>query len=275
MGKIIITITRLLHMPSRVKYNLRLIGYYFSKRAINKYKYNLTIKQVYDRFHNGGDIYKYYHHYFWNIAPVWLKNHRHYFSQNQRSFGEDAFHAMWYKIFFEYRPQKILEIGVYRGSTLSLFSLLSVKLGIDCEVHGISPFNSAGDSVSEYNDLIDYYKDVKDNFAYFQLPNPVLHKGYSTDKDMVDFIKSTEWDLIFIDGNHDYKVAKQDFINCSNSLNINGIIVLDDSSLYTGYKPTFLSTAGHPGPSNVADEIDPSKFKEIVAVGHNRVFRKL
>jgi hypothetical protein len=62
---------------------------------------------------------------------------------------------------------------------------------------------------------LDYYADVMKNFNYFNLSEPYLHKGFSTDKEMVDLIKSGEWDLIYIDGNHDYEIAKHDFNICS------------------------------------------------------------
>jgi len=37
----------------------------------------------------------------------------------------------------------------------------------------------------------------------------------------------------------------------------------------------FYSSAGHPGPSKVAIEIDLNIFEEILSVGHNRIFKKL
>lgn len=219
--------------------------------------------------------YKYFHHFFWNLSPNWLKEHRNYFSRDLRGFGEDAFHAMWYFIFNEFKPKDILEIGIYRGQTLSLFSLLGKKLGLETEIHGISPFTSAGDNVSIYLEELDYFSDVKINFEYFELPSPVFHKGFSTDEAMIKVIQSKQWDLIYIDGNHDYEVAKHDFDVCSQKIRKGGLIVLDDASLYIDYKPPLYSTAGHPGPSKVASEIDKNLFEEILSVGHNRVFKKV
>ena len=219
--------------------------------------------------------YKYFHHFFWNLAPVWLRDHRKYFSHEKRGFGEDAFHAMWFFIFKEFHPKDILEIGIYRGQTLSLFSLLSKNFKYEANIHGISPFTPAGDNVSKYLEEPDYYSDVIINFKKFQLSQPFLHKGFSIDKAMAEVIRSKQWDLIYIDGNHDYEVAKADFIVSSQNVKKGGLIVLDDASLYTDFKPPFYSTAGHPGPSKVASEIDPDLFEEILSVGHNRVFKKL
>jgi len=219
--------------------------------------------------------YDYFHQYFWNKSPAWLKAHRDYFKKDFRGYGEDAFHAMWYILFKEFAPKKALEIGVYRGQVVSLWALLSDQLGTNTEISAISPFSPAGDDVSVYLKNIDYYQDVVKNYAVFSKTTPSFNKGYSTDQNMIELIKSQSWDLIYIDGNHDYEIVKKDFEVCSQSLIKNGLIVLDDASLYTGYKPSGYSTAGHPGPSKIAQEIDPAKFVEILAVGHNRVFQRV
>jgi hypothetical protein len=216
--------------------------------------------------------YSIFHHYFWNKSPQWLRRHRSFFTKKQRGFGDDAFHSMWYFILCKVKPKNMLEIGVYRGQVISLWSLISEKLSFPANIHGISPFSSSGDSVSSYID-IDYLSDVKTNFKQFNLQFPNLHSGFSTDEDMVMIIKSKKWDLIYIDGSHDYDVVKQDFELCASSLSNNGIIVLDDSSLYTDFKPPLFASAGHPGPSRLADEIDKNVFTEILSIGHNRVFQ--
>ena len=260
---------------NKLKYRFLSIIFNRSKNRKNKYDFEIKLESINKSEFNRNYLHKYFHHYFWNLSPVWLKEHRTYFSKKQRAFGEDAFHAMWYFIFKEFKPKKVLEIGVYRGSTLSLFSLLSQKFNLNTEVHGISPFSPAGDSVSKYLAELDYYEDVNKNFSFFNLPTQILHKGFSTDEAMIEVIKANDWDLIFIDGNHDYEVVKQDFAICSKQLNTGGLIVFDDASLYTDYKPPFYSSAGHPGPSKVAIEIDLNIFEEILSVGHNRIFKKL
>jgi hypothetical protein len=249
--------------------------FYISKLKNKRYNYELNLIDIKNSYSSLNEVHKYFHHYFHNISPLWLRQHRKYFSKNKRSFGEDAFHAMWYKIFKEFKPNSILEIGVYRGSTISLFKLLSQHFYINSEIHGISPFSSAGDKVSKYLDNLDYYNDVLFNFNYFNLELPILHKGFSNDILMIDFINSKTWDLIYIDGNHDYEVVKSDFEVCSKCLNIGGLLVLDDASLFTTYKAPFYSSKGHPGPSKVASEINLDIFEEILSVGHNRVFKKI
>ncbi|MGN6195906.1 MAG: class I SAM-dependent methyltransferase [Ginsengibacter sp.] len=262
-------------MFSTIKSKLGTAYYHLSKIKKKKYNKILRINELNILFNTRNLKYRYFHNFFWNLAPSWLREHRKYFSQSKRGFGEDAFHSMWYFIFEEFQPKDILEIGIYRGQTLSLFALLSKNFGFETNIHGISPFTSAGDNVSNYLENLDYYNDVITNFDYFGLLLPTLHKGFSTDKEILEVIQSQQWDLIYIDGNHDYKVAKQDFNVCSKYLRRNGLIILDDASLYTDFKPPLYSTAGHQGPSKIASEIDPNLFKEILSAGHNRVFKKL
>lgn len=262
-------------MKKRIYAYINKIRFEYSKRKIKNFctKFE-SIKDINEHYNSKNVIYDYFHHFFWNLSPSWIKEHRIYFKEGNKGFGEDAFHAMWYIIFNCYKPVHVLEIGVYRGQSLSLFSLLAHKLGYSIDLHGISPFDSSGDEVSVYLRELNYYEDVLQNFSKFSLPNPNLHKGYSTNSEMINVIESQKWDLVYIDGNHDYEVAKFDFETCSKMVKAGGLIVLDDSSLNLNYNPHFYASKGHPGPSKVADEISDNDFIEILTIGHNRVFKK-
>ena len=213
-------------------------------------------------------------HYFHARLPQTIRDHRNYFEQHGRGFGEKAFHTMWFLLFREFKPDSFLEIGVFRGQTLSLAALLARHFGSTCFIQGISPFSPAGDAVSKYRRNVDYQKDTLANFAHFNLPAPALLKAFSTDETARRLVSSRPWSLVYIDGNHDYEVARADWELCSAHLQPNGIIVLDDSALATEFVPPVFATAGHPGPSRLAGEIDRTHFREILRVGHNRVFRK-
>ena len=69
--------------------------------------------------------YEFFLFYFYKESKSIVRRHRLYFSKNKRGYGEDAFSGMWDFIFKTYQPINILEIGVYRGQTLSLFHILS------------------------------------------------------------------------------------------------------------------------------------------------------
>lgn len=251
------------------------IDYFISKLYQKKFDLDLnSVMSDISFIKNRTLIYNYTHHYFWNLAPDWLRNHRIYFRNGNKGFGEDAFHTMWYYLLNHLKPKNVLEIGVYRGQTISLFGLISKNIGFECNIYGISPFSNAKDSVSDYIE-IDYYEDTLKNIGNFNLNNIKLKKGFSNDKEMIEFIDSILWDLIYIDGNHDYDVVFEDFNNCARNLNIGGVIVLDDSALYTDFLNPSYSTKGHPGPSKMALNIDSNYFEEIFAIGHNRVFKKI
>jgi hypothetical protein len=212
--------------------------------------------------------------FFYTQLPNHLCEHRRYFQQHGRGFGEDAFHVMWWMIFTEFRPVHFLEIGVYRGQTLSLAALLQASLSIPGQTTGISPFTSIGDAVSNYRKDVNYLEDTLLNFAHFNLPKPELIKAFSTDAVAVERIAGSRWDCVYIDGNHDYEVASQDWEHCAAAVKPGGLIVLDDAALGTPYRAPSFASPGHQGPSRLASEINPSEFTEILRVGHNRVFRK-
>lgn len=239
------------------------------------------IKEYLQNFDNSLlDPRKYYlqcYKYFNKFSSHQLKEHRLYFSQNKRGFGEDAFHVMWELLYKKFKFSNFVEIGVYRGQTISLISLLASINNSTIKVHGLSPFNNTGDDVSNYI-TIDFQADTLANFRHFNLPTPLLIKQYSTDKEAHDFMKNNIWDCVYIDGSHDYDIVKQDWKIASNSVKIGGIIVFDDASLYLNYSNPFMSFKGHDGPSKFVENLksnDINNFKEILIVGHNRVFQKI
>tara|TARA_Y100000816_G_scaffold13227_1_gene8719 strand:+ start:174 stop:965 length:792 start_codon:yes stop_codon:yes gene_type:complete len=219
--------------------------------------------------------YQYFLDYFNFYSNGQIRKHRNYFKLNKRGFGEDAFHGMWDCLFKTYKPKNILEIGVYRGQTLSLFQLLSRLYRFQSNIWGISPLNDEGDEESDYL-KINYKEDVNNNFDFFNLEKPNILEEYSTSEKSIDFIKSSNWDLIYIDGNHNYEVVSNDAKNAINSLSENGILVIDDSSLYTDFEYTnknINTFKGHPGPSKVFETMmRDKKLTFLFGVGHNNIF---
>ena len=240
-----------------------------------KFSTRMSFTEAAKRFPLRNELHAYMHHYLLHLAPIPLREHRYYFSQNMRGFGEGALHSMWWTIFQEFKPKLVLEIGVYRGQVVTLWGLAAKLLDFQCEVHGVSPFSPAGDQVSVYMDNLDYLKDTLSSNRHFDLADPYFIKAYSTDVDAINYIKSRKWDLIYIDGNHDYPVALADYLLCKDALADGGILVMDDSSLNTDFIPPTFSFAGHPGPSKVVQELAMNELHFLGGVGHNNVFIKL
>ena len=242
-------------------------------RRHSRYAQDLSFTAAAERFPDRGELYRYMYHYFRNVAPQAVRDHRAYFSQEGRGFGEDAFHAMWFTLLREFKPRVCLEIGIYRGQTISLWGLISELVGFDCDLHGISPFSSSGDEASRYSEAVDYLTDTQHSFRQFSAKAPQLVKAYSTDPQARAHIAANRWDLIYIDGSHDYEIVLADYQICRDHLAPGGLLVLDDSSLYTDYRPPLFGFAGHPGPSRVLRDFAMKDLRFLGAVGHNNILR--
>jgi hypothetical protein len=235
---------------------------------------DLQFSECCRKFVDRTTVYEYMYHYFIHRCPQEVREHRKYFQQDSRGFGEDAFHGMWYLLLREFQPENCLEIGVYRGQTISLWALLSRYIKFNCNISGISPFTPVGDGVSVYKEDLNYLDDTLRNHSAFDLPRPNLIKALSNECTAIAAIKARSWDLIYIDGNHDYDVALGDYEICLSNLAVGGLLVMDDSSLYTDFRGPIFSFAGHPGPSRIVQERAMRDLKFLGAVGHNNIFIK-
>jgi hypothetical protein len=182
---------------------------------------------------------------------------------------------MWWLIFKEFRPKECIEIGVFRGQTISLWALCGKILGYDVNIHAITPLSDAGDSVSRYPSGIDYQEDIANSFRIWELPQPRITKAYSADRAAIERIGSQKWDLVYVDGSHDYDIVKADVERGMSALGHGGLLVMDDSSLFMNYRAPWFAFRGHPGPSKVAESLGLGNGLYMGTVGHNNAFRSL
>ncbi len=237
---------------------------FLRKRSLNSLNPKLTSRS---------DVYRYFENQFRFNSSQFLWKHNWYFKQRARGFGEPAFHAAWHQIFEELKPKKCLEIGVYRGQTITLWSMLSEKMSFDCDVYGITPLTAVGDSVSQYLD-IDFATDIQSNFDKFKLKPASIVKQLSTTKQAREFISNGNWDLIYIDGSHDYEDVLSDYMNSISGIAPNGFIVMDDSSLFLEPIKDYVVFQGHPGPSKICVEYAIDQLEHVLSVGHLNFFRR-
>jgi len=262
-------------LRGRILFHGRRVEYLYRGRFRMPFDPTWDHSKIQSKLKSENRRYDYFLWFFQKEIPRELRDHRQYFEQIGNWCGEDAFHAFWFKLIAEYRPKNVLEIGVHRGQSISYFSLLARHLGYEASVWGLGPLTGDGDSVSSYGDPINYETDIHNSFRKLKLGKAQLFRGFSEDLSSVSFIKSQSWDLIYVDGSHDYEIVKSDVETARSSLSDNGLLVLDDASLESEYLPYSFSFAGHPDPSRVAKEIcGNGSFLEIGTCGHLRVFKR-
>ena len=101
-------------------------------------------------------------------------------------------------------------------------------------------------------------------YANLRFKDLILVCGDSRDKKVIKKVKMFgKYDLIFIDGGHDYEVVKADFYNYRPFLNVGGVIVFHD-----------IAASNIPGPGKLWNELKSTfdtgdwEFKEFVDKGN-------
>jgi hypothetical protein len=155
-----------------------------------------------------------------NGVPV-LKEHRDYVETNIWGFGERSFWWLW-KLILADVPVKplLLEVGVFRAATLSLWKLLNPY----AIVTGITPLDSSG-GVWESN----YADDIKKIHDDFNLPEPHILKGRSDNPKIITSASSFLYDVIYIDGDHSFNGCYFDLVNYAPLVKHGGYLVIDDA----------------------------------------------
>ncbi|HVZ95247.1 MAG TPA: class I SAM-dependent methyltransferase [Chitinophagaceae bacterium] len=227
-----------------------------------------------------------------------LKKHRDFIEQNALGFGERAFHYMWFLLIeslsSKNNPVSVLEIGVYKGQILSLWALIAKSLNLPLIVNGITPLkgkkrpgsklwlrlnHKASKKYKEdidngnFYEEADYYSIIRSVFEKFDLDfsSVNLMKGYSTQRKIIKQASKKKYSIIYIDGDHSYQGALFDIQNYSPLLEEGGFLVMDDASCYL---PSTKFWKGHKAVSDACNILPELGFKNILNVGHNRVFQK-
>lgn len=199
-------------------------------------------------------------------ADLKLKAYRDWIEEKIFGFGERSFLWLWKLLIDEVPEPSFLEIGVFRGQILGLIRMLSPG----ARVTGITPLDSSGGHWES-----DYAADIKLLHETFSLKQPGLIKGLSTNDEVFSQADSGgPYDIIYIDGGHDYATARHDVYKFSSLVKIGGYLVVDDCA--HRYKLPEGYFRGIESVSKAVDELLPNEYyTEVFNVMHNRVFKRM
>jgi hypothetical protein len=229
-----------------------------------------------------------------------LKAHRDWVEQNSWGFGDRAFHYMWYLILrddvLNRAAPELLEIGVYKGQVISLWSLIAAHLQRSAVITAVSPFESATpwfsknralnraaqmfskryrDDVRSANlhDSADYLACIHQIFRQFGLSEEHISflRGFSQDSHVYQQLTNRLFDVIYIDGGHRYEQVLEDLTKYSRLVRSGGYLVLDDASCN---QPGSRFWKGHESVSRAVADWGSPGFTNVLNVGHNGVYRR-
>ena len=217
-----------------------------------------------------------------------LKNHRTYVCENKLGYGEPCFHGMW-DVLVDEMPSEFnfLEIGVFKGQITSLIRLIANYKKKACQVVGVTPLDvHAPDTYANFtrpdklkeDDLIRGLTQLYEHYDLDVHKDLKLIQGYSYDEHVKEQVRLlAPYDMIFIDGGHDYRTILNDIKLCAPLIKQGGYLVIDDSAnhLNTGF-----SFKGYPDVSRCVDELLPplgwnASFKHLFNAVHDRVWQKI
>lgn len=242
------------------------------------FHYPITVDEITSQYKDDIEcndaIYRFFESLFQSDEKIW--NHRLYVEEHKLGWGDRAFHGMW-KVLIDSMPSNFtfLEIGVFKGQILSLIGLLARDHNKHVNLYGISPLDAVGDKYWKAPES-DYLQNVKDMFDKFELPHPILHKGLSTDPDSFVFgVKVSPYDILYIDGGHDYDTVKYDIEHFTPLVKSGGLIVLDDASCHLNIDRNIINIGLEDVSNATRDCLESNpEFVNIFNCGHNRVFKK-
>jgi hypothetical protein len=209
-----------------------------------------------------------------------LQKHCSVISDASLGYGEKPFRYLWLLVVSQMpHSGKFLEIGVYKGSIIALSQMISVELGMDIQTYGITPLAAVGDKYSTYsNDDYDYAVSYVYHKLGVPLDNTNIIQGLSTDESVKNSARiNGPYDVVYIDGGHDYDTVVNDILLCNDILKPGGLLVMDDASSLLNIGNSHPGFAGHMDVAcAIRDRIDvDNNYVHLFACGHNRVWKKI
>jgi hypothetical protein len=203
-----------------------------------------------------------------------LKEHRDFVEGHVMGFGERSFYWL-HKLIVDEMPDKFkfLEIGVFKAQILSLYKILAEMSGKSVTRFGVSPMDSSG-GVWES----DYFADVARMHKQFNTKQDyTIYHGSSTDATIIEkSVKTAPYDMLFIDGSHEYDDVVLDLVNYSPLVKSGGYLLIDDAcndmnepfGFFQGIEPVTRAVLEWEK-TEIGQE-----FEFVFNVVHNRLYRR-
>lgn len=185
----------------------------------------MTLTELKNQWQDTPESHQHIHELFTSLVnkDEQLNAHRTWVEQNVWGFGERSFWWLW-KLICEELPEKcpaMLEIGVFRAATLSLWQILKP----DAFTVGITPLDTSG-GVWES----DYAKDIVTIFKQFNIPEPPTIIPFSSHEKIAIYRakRYTEYSVVYLDGDHSFEGTLADLNDYAPMVKQGGYLVIDD-----------------------------------------------
>lgn len=194
----------------------------------------MTLTDLKTQWADVPEFHKVIHEHFIDLvnADNKLRVHRNFVQDNVFGMGEKSFWWLW-KLICEELPEnpKLLELGVFKAATMSLWKMLRP----DAICYGVTPLDGRGTGWTED----DYAAHIRNIHEKFNLEQPELIIGSSQNEKII----TQAWvyhpyDVVYIDGSHEYEDALDDFKNYAPMVKVGGYLVVDDCNNDMNFPPT-------------------------------------
>lgn len=125
----------------------------------------------------------------------------------------------------EWRPETVVELGVYLGHSLSTMAEGCRDAGLDTKLYGVDHFKGDEHSGNFGKDIEDIATGCLGNYPNVTLIKKTFNEALGDWKKM----ENTKIDLLHIDGRHFYEDIKEDFENWEPYVPVGGHIILHDT----------------------------------------------
>jgi predicted O-methyltransferase YrrM len=226
-----------------------------------------------------------------------LAQHRRHIEENKLGFGEPAFHYLWWLILKKLKDtgsRGLLEIGVFKGQSVTAWLLVARALACPFTVTGITPLKGNPLPIQRWKRRLkillspafreqvwaanfypedDYGQTIRNLMARFDLPAETLEliEGSSADPAVIARVAGRKFGLIYIDGDHAYDAVCADIRLYAPMIPPGGFLAMDDAACFLPGK-TFWK--GIKSVSEACETIPPLGFKNVINVGHVRLYQR-